>query len=100
MDSVSPVWTENEVDLERVIALDQKQYFPIVILPVKFSDGSSGLSVRFRLTDAERKAIADGADLLVTQLNFDNPFTPLCMDVCAPNTNPFTPAPPTHEGAL
>ena len=89
MDSVSPVWTEKEVEIERVIALDQEQYFPIVVLPVRYTDGTSGLSVRFRLTDEERKAIADGADFVITELTFGGPFTPLHLAVSKPNTSPF-----------
>ena len=48
MDSVSPVWTEEQVGAEQVIALDQPEYLPIVILPVLYSDGVAGMSVRFR----------------------------------------------------
>lgn len=89
MDSVSPVWSEDQVPIERVIALDQEQYIPIVILPVRYSDGLSGLSVRFRLTDEERKAVTEGADIIVTELTFGGPFTPLDMKVCKPNESPY-----------
>jgi hypothetical protein len=89
MDSVSPVWTEEEVEIERVIALDQENYIPIVALPVRFSDGHSGMSVRFRLTDEERKAIADGADFVITELTFGGSFTPICVSVCKPNERPL-----------
>lgn len=89
MDSVSPVWTEAEVGIERVIALDQEQYLPIVVLPVLYTDGISGLSVRFRLSSEERKAIAEGADIVVTELNFGASFTPLDMKVCMPNEGPY-----------
>lgn len=91
MESISPVWTEKEVEIERVIALDQPEYAPIIVLPVRFEDGVSGLSVRFRLTDEERKAIAEGQDLLITELTFGGPFTPLSMSVCEPNKSPFLP---------
>lgn len=91
MDSVSPVWSEQEVDIERVIALDQEQYQPIIVLPVRYTDRSSGLSVRFRLTDEERSAIAKGDDLVITELTFGGPFTPLHMHVCRPNHSPFDP---------
>ncbi len=89
MDSVSPVWSEQEVEIERVIALDQPEYAPIIVLPVRFSDGFSGLSVRFRLTDEERKALVDGDDLIITEMSFGGPFTPLSMQICKPDTNPF-----------
>jgi hypothetical protein len=89
MQSVSPVWTEKEVEIERVIALDQPEYAPIIVLPVRFQDGVSGLSVRFRLTDEERKALADGDDLIITEMSFGGPFTTLSMQICKPDTNPF-----------
>ena len=91
MQSVSPVWTDAEVEIERVIALDQPQYQPIIILPVRYIDNTSGLSVRFRLTDEERRAIAEGADLVITELTFGGPFTPLNMAVCKPNESPYPP---------
>jgi len=59
------------------------------VLPVRYTDNTSGLSVRFRLTDDERKAIAAGADIILTELTFGGPFTPVNMHVCHPNTNPF-----------
>jgi hypothetical protein len=90
MDSVSPVWTEEQVEIERVIALDQSQYLPIVVLPVLYTDGILGLSVRFRLSDEERRAIAQGADVVVTELTFGADFTPLDISVCMPNERPHT----------
>ena len=91
MDSVSPVWSEKEVEHERIIALDLPEYMPIVGLPVRFADQTSGMSVRFRLTDEERQAIMEGADLVITELTFGGPFTPLCTHVCKPNVGPFEP---------
>lgn len=79
MNSVSPVWTEKEVESERVIALDQTQRDPIILLPFKYSDGTIAGSVRFRLSDDERKAVAEGADIIVTELTFGGPFTPLSL---------------------
>jgi hypothetical protein len=75
--------------MERVIALEQAEYLPIVGLPVRFADGTSGMSVRFRLTAEERQAIIHGADIIITELTFGGPFTPLCTDVCMPNELPF-----------
>jgi hypothetical protein len=85
MNSVSPVWTEKEVEAEHVIALDQPQYEPIILLPFKYSDGTIAGSVRFRLSDEERKTIADGGDLIVTELTFGGPFTPLHLAVRMPD---------------
>lgn len=89
MDSVSPVWSEKEVEIERVIALDQPQYAPIIVLPVRYTDGLSGLAVRFRLTEEEKKAVSEGADILVTELTFGASFTPISIQVCNPNEGPF-----------
>lgn len=67
MESVSPVLTEAEVPSEQVIALDQPQYFPIIVARVVYSDGSPGSVTRYRLSDKEREVIAGGADLLISQ---------------------------------
>ena len=87
MDSVSPVWTDADVEGERVIALDQPEYLPLIALPFTYSDGVRGVAVRFRLTDKEREAIAGGADLLVTELA-SSYFTPIHIQTCPPNTRP------------
>lgn len=89
MDSVSPVWTEAEVEWEQVIALDQKEYIPIVILSVQYADGDKGMAVRYRPTAAERRALAEGADLVITELTFGHQFTPINVTVCNPNERPF-----------
>lgn len=89
MNSVSPVWTAAEVEIERVLALDQPQYSPIIVLPVTFQDGPSGFSVRFRLSDEERARIMTGADIVITELTFGQPFTPISVDVLMPETKPF-----------
>lgn len=81
MESISPVYTEAEVGIERVIALDHPEYKPIIVLPIQYDDGTSGMTVRFQLSDEERKAIADGGDLLVTELTFGAPFTPISIQV-------------------
>ena len=90
MQSVSPVWTENEVETERVIALDQTNiYEPIIALPIRYTESRlSGMVVRFRLTEAERQAIAEGGDILITELTFGMPFTPLCVQIAKPNEIP------------
>jgi len=90
MDSVSPVLTEEYVELEKVIALDQPEYAPIIILPLSFSDGTIAAAVRFRFSSEERQAIANGADLLITELTFGKPYTPLNLAVCKPESNPFS----------
>ncbi len=82
MDSVSPVYTEEMVQIERVIELGSKVYFPIIILPVVYEDGTQAMAVRFRFTEEERKLIADGGDLLLTELTFGrNKFTPVQLQI-------------------
>lgn len=89
MESVSPVWTEEEVPIEHVIALDQPQYIPIIVLPIIYSDGMTGMAVRFRFSPEERQEIANGKDLVITELTFDRPFTPLSLTLCAPDKAPL-----------
>lgn len=82
MDSVSPVYTEETVRIERVIALDQPEYSPIIILPVVYENGTQAMAVRFRFTEVERQQIADGWDLLLTELTFGgNKFTPIQLQI-------------------
>lgn len=89
MQSVSPVWTDADVENERIVALDQAEYVPLVVLPFKYGDGTIAASVRFRLTDEERKALAEGGDLIVTELTFGNPFTPIDLKICGPDKAPY-----------
>lgn len=99
MRSVSPVFSEAEVEFEKVIALDQPQYEPIITLPIdlhlKDESGETveikqrfAMAVRFRFSDEERKAITAGADLIATELIFGNPFTPLNFQLCKPDERP------------
>lgn len=69
MNSISPVFKDQE-DKERVLALDQQEYFPIIIhvTPSK-TQGIYHQSVRFEFTEEERQKIADGADLVISELN-------------------------------
>jgi hypothetical protein len=85
MQSVSPVWTDNEVEFEKVVALDQPEYFPVVVLPIRYGDGNGpmGLAVRFRLTDDERKQVADGGDIIITQLS-SGQLTPVNIQIRQP----------------
>lgn len=71
MDSVSPVFTDAELQSEQVIALGQDEYFPIIVARI-LHQGTDGLTscasyTRFRFTPAERALIAAGADLLLGQ---------------------------------
>jgi hypothetical protein len=67
MDSISPVLTEREVPAEQVVALGQKDFYPIVVARVIHPGGGFSSYTRFRFSDAERKMIAKGADLILGQ---------------------------------
>ena len=85
--SVSPVFTEAEVPAEQVIALDQPEYLPIIVARITYSDGSPASVTRFRFSEAERAAIANGADLLISQLHH-GPLMPIGLQLASPNTYP------------
>ena len=87
MNSISPVIDEDHVKYEQVIALDQSQYEPIIIVPYNdISTGVSirGMSVRFRLTDEEREQIVKGGDLILNELIFNDTFTPIQLYIRMP----------------
>ena len=87
MNSISPVIDEDHVKYEQVIALDQPQYEPIIIVPyldVSTDVQIKAMSVRFRLTDEERDQIAKGGDLILNELTFSDTFTPIQLYVRMP----------------
>ncbi|WP_192246130.1 hypothetical protein [Mesorhizobium silamurunense] len=61
---------------ETVYAKDQPQYLPLRTLPGR--NGDSAIA-RFHFTDAQRKAIADGADIYLELLHFGGPLAPSSM---------------------
>jgi hypothetical protein len=93
MDSVSPVLTHAEVPAEQVIALDQPQFFPIVIARIDYIDGSQAgggipyTLCRFRLTEDERVLIAAGADLLIGQPGHGQ-WVPISLQLAMPDKYP------------
>lgn len=58
---------------EKVYAKDQPEYRPLRTLPGR--NGDSAIA-RFTLTEAQRKAIAEGADLYLELLHFGGPLAP------------------------
>ena len=87
MDSVSPVLTSAEVPAEQVIALDQPEYFPIIVARVVFSDGAKISLTRFRFTDTERALIAAGADLILGQPHH-GAWMPVSLQLAMPGEYP------------
>mgnify|MGYP001567924825 CR=1 FL=1 len=77
MEAKSPVLTEEFVPDEIVFAKNQPEYLPLPVLRTK--DGV--VLSRWRLTDAERAAVADGADILLTVMTFNAPLQPFRIEV-------------------
>lgn len=88
MQSVSPVYTEQEVPAEQVIALDQPDYFPIIVARIIFQDGAMASATRFRFTEQERKAIAEGADLIISQPHHHS-MMPVGLQLAMPGEYPL-----------
>lgn len=63
---------------ETVYAKNQPEYRPLRTLPGR--NGNSAIA-RFHFTDAQRKAIAEGADVYLELLHFGGPLAPSCMMV-------------------
>jgi hypothetical protein len=73
---------------ETVYAKDQPQYRPLRTLPGH--QGDSAIA-RFHFTDAQRKAIAEGADIYLELLHFRRPLAPSLLMVMSepPDTDHF-----------
>lgn len=63
---------------ETVYAKDQPQYRAVRTLP---GDGGNSAIMRLTPTDAQRKAIAEGADLYLELLHFHRPLAPSLLMV-------------------
>lgn len=87
MDSVSPVLTDKEVESEQVVALEQEQYYPIIVARIIFQDESISSLVRFRFTDEERQLIAQGADLIIGQPHHGS-MMPMSTQLAMPGEYP------------
>ena len=93
MNSVSPVLTEAEVEAERVIALDQPEYYPVISLRINYGglnrdQVSEATLTRYRFTDKDREAIAKGADLILSQPHH-GPLMPIGLQLAMPNQYPI-----------
>jgi hypothetical protein len=88
MNNVSPVLTERELPIEQVIALGQDEYYPVIGARVVFPDKSVGTYTRFRFTDRERAAIAQGADLILCQPHH-GPLMPIALQLAFPDEYPL-----------
>lgn len=92
MTPVSPVMPGSE-PIEIVLGKDQPQYDP---LPAVYLDTSSRpMITRWRLDEAEREAIANGADIVLQQLTFQQPFQPVNLQVVERDEAPIFVEEPT-----
>jgi len=65
--------------IEVVLGKDQPEYYP---LPAVYLDNDfRPMITRWRLTQEERQAVHDGADIVLTQLTFNHPFQPVHLQV-------------------
>lgn len=87
MDSISPVLTEAEVEVEQVIALSQAEYYPIIVARIRYADESIATLTRFRFTDKERELIAQGADLILSQPHHSS-LMPIGLQLAFPEKYP------------
>lgn len=85
MMPVSPVMPGSE-PIELILGKDQKEYTP---LPAVYLDRRDRpMITRWRFTDEERAAIAAGADIVLQQLTFCQPFQPVNLQVVMPDAHP------------
>ena len=78
MQPVSPVLNEDYKPFEKVYAKDQPQYNPLPVI----RDPKGVLLSRWRLSDDERAAIANGADIMLSNHTFNQPLQPVRLEVC------------------
>lgn len=85
MEAVSPVMPGSE-GIEIVLGKNQRQYIPLPA--VYLSTPTVPMLTRWRFSDEERAQIAAGADIVLTQLTFGTPFSPVHLQVSMPNEHP------------
>jgi hypothetical protein len=86
MNAVSPIMPGSEA-IEIVLGKDQPEYLPLPA--VYLNTATVPMVTRWRFTDEERAAIAAGADVVMTQLTFGQPFQPVHLQVTMPGEMPI-----------
>jgi hypothetical protein len=85
MEPVSPVMPGSK-EIEVVYGKNQPEYNP---LPAVYLDTPSRpVLSRWRLTEEERKAVTEGADIVLTLLTFGTQLTPSHLQVVMPDEMP------------
>lgn len=69
--------------LEITIAEEQEEYMPITAALYEFDNGARGLLTRWTFTPEERLAIANGEDVYILEVVFNQKMTPLVVR-CGP----------------
>jgi hypothetical protein len=69
---------------EIVLAKDQPQYIPLPAVPYADQHEQIRVLTRWRLTDEERAAIANGVDLWLELMTFGEPLQPVRLSVECP----------------
>lgn len=86
MMPVSPIMPGSE-SIEIVLGKGQEEYMD---LPALYLDTESRpMLTRWRFSDDERKAIAEGADVVLSQLTFRQRFQPVHLQVVMPDACPI-----------
>jgi len=108
MEPVSPVMPGSQ-PIEKVYGEQQQEYIPLPAVylnteekiwkvwaghtrlaeVVAIKRPSQPVLSRWRLTDEERKAIAEGADVVLTLLTFGTPLAPSHLQVVKPDEMPL-----------
>ena len=78
MSPKSPVMPGSE-SIEVVLGKDQPEYLPLPC--VSLDTPARPMLTRWELSDEERMALAQGADIVLTQLTFAHPFQPVHLQV-------------------
>ena len=86
MIPVSPVMPGSEA-IELVLGKGQEAY---IELPAVYLDQRDRpMITRWRLTDEERAVVAEGGDIVLTQLTWWQKFQPVHLQVVMPDDNPI-----------
>ncbi len=85
MTPVSPVMPGSE-PIEIVLGKGQPEYTP---LPAVYLDRRDcPMITRWRPSEIEREALANGADIVLQQLTFRQPFQPVNLQIVMPDDCP------------
>lgn len=75
-------------DIEIVLAKDQPElYIPLPAVYLEME--CRPMVTRWRFSDEERKAVANGADIVLQQLTFKQRFQPVQLQVVMPDACPI-----------